>query len=173
MSSDSEISDAEAKNNKETPSVKKQMDFVSVISDYPILFNKSQVPTVKTKKDQALEEAVEKLQKLHGQVYSKSKLLKKISRMKGEVKEKSDRTKTGNKKIVLKSWETIILDMMGADENPSINRVPVSMKIVLYKIFMVIKIFISDLGCCCSWHLKDIRDHKRFKTQGFKRRGFG
>ena len=126
MGSESDVSDLEEQIKDATPSIKKQIDFVSVLEKYPILFNKSQVPTIKTKKDKALEEAMYDLQNLHGQTYTKGKLAKKISRMKGEVKEKSDKTKTGNKKIILKSWEKTLLDLIGADENPTIHRVPVS-----------------------------------------------
>src|SRR4051812_36336607 len=87
----------------------KQAKFVRVLKKYPVLLEKSQIPAMKAKKEAASEAAIKDLESLYGQSFTKSTLSKKISRIKGEVKAKSDKTKTGNKKIILKPWESELL----------------------------------------------------------------
>ena len=43
--------------------------------------------------------------------------------MKARVKKKVDFKATGNKKIKLKKWEQVFLDMIQADSNPTISKV--------------------------------------------------
>lgn len=44
--------------------------------------------------------------------------------MKIRLKKKTDKTKTGNKRINPKTWEKILLDLMEGDNNPTIVKVP-------------------------------------------------
>ena len=109
----------------ETASEKKQLEFMLAIKDFPVLLNKSQLPAIKAKKVLAMTSAEEKLRELGHIFTQKDGLGKKISRMKADVKLKSDKKKTGNEKIVLKEWEKILLDLMGGESNPTISQLSV------------------------------------------------
>lgn len=101
----------------------KQLNFVEIIVKYPVLFDKSQLPIVKEKKSKAAQKAIEDLKTLHCQIYTEKTLMKKLSRIKNDVKIKSDRNKTGNKKVILKIWEELVLKLLGANDNPTICQV--------------------------------------------------
>lgn len=52
------------------------------------------------------------------------KLKKQLNNMKTELKKKTDKTATGNKKIKLKEWEKELLKLQDPDDNPVFNKVP-------------------------------------------------
>jgi len=118
---DSETTDTEEFNGE------KQLGFMKIIEKFPILLNKSQIPSIKAKKEKAFKEAIEKIKEMIGQEFDVKGLGKKISRMKADVKSKIDMNRTGNKKIHLKAWEKVMADLLGRDSNPSILKVPVSL----------------------------------------------
>lgn len=103
----------------------KQLAFVTLLKDYPILLNKSQLPAVKLRKENAVTELILKLQDQMLRTFTNATLTKKISRMKTQVKTKCDTNRTGNQKVVLKAWEKIIADLIGEKSNPSIAQVQV------------------------------------------------
>lgn len=123
MSPLSEEEDIEEMENAEADD--KQLVFATMLKDYQILLSKSQVPSVKEKKDKATKEFLAALQEKLTLTLTKGTLSKKISRMKSEVKKKCDLNRTGNKKLLLKSWEKVMAELIGAKTNPSIAQVQV------------------------------------------------
>lgn len=85
--------------------------FANILREYPILFSKSQLPSVRKEKSDALQEMKLKIEATCGKTVDINSITKKINNMKMRVKQKSDINKTGNKKIVLKDWEIIIRDV--------------------------------------------------------------
>ena len=98
----------------------KNVEIVKFIQQYPILLDKSQVPTKKNLKKTALEKLVEHLK---GSV-DLGQAKKKIQNMKTEVKNIADRKKTGNKKIVLEDWQKDFLKLLNMEENPTVICIP-------------------------------------------------
>lgn len=101
-----------------------QGTFVSILKKYRVLFNKSQLPKVKDEKEKALLEVMAEYQKQLGKMISEKQLRKKIQNMKTEIKKKTDKTATGNRKIILKGWEEDFLHLLSAEQNPVFNKVP-------------------------------------------------
>lgn len=85
------------------------------------LLLKSQTPTAKKKKNEAVDVMMQQLGEI-GFVYSAAKIKKKIENMKTRVKKKIDSKKTGNERIVLKPAEKLLLDALDAEDNPGISR---------------------------------------------------
>lgn len=98
--------------------------FANILREYPILFSKSQLPSVRKDKSEALQEMKMKIEAMCGKNIDVNSITKKINNMKMRVKQKSDINKTGNKKIVLKDWETVIHEMLDGDSNPTLSRIP-------------------------------------------------
>lgn len=101
-----------------------QAAFVAIIKDYPVVFQKSQTPTIRKLRSAKLEEIRQTYEKNFGKETTLSQLLKKLNNMRGRLKKKVDRNRSGNKKIKLKVWETELLKMMEGDTNPVINKIP-------------------------------------------------
>lgn len=97
--------------------------FVSIMKDYPILLEKSCIPSMRDKRNKAIEEIQLKIEEKIWVFMDSNKILKKFNNMKTRVKVKADTNKTGNKKIVLKPWEEELLKFIESDlDNPSIVR---------------------------------------------------
>ncbi|KAG8319364.1 hypothetical protein J6590_093304 [Homalodisca vitripennis] len=80
------------------------------------------IPECKRKRSCAMLE-IKKLVEAEFKVcMTEGQLWKKIQNMKARIKKKADVNRTGNKKVVLKSWEEEFLNFMEADSNPSIVR---------------------------------------------------
>ena len=90
---------------------------------FPVLLNKSQLPSVKIAKTKALEELQKLFEDTTGNIQTTAQISKKVSNLKQFVKSKADMNLTGNKKIRLQKWETEFLDLLGADTNPVFSRV--------------------------------------------------
>ncbi|KAJ4448083.1 hypothetical protein ANN_10095 [Periplaneta americana] len=82
------------------------------------------VPMIKDKKEKALGKIVNEYQQELGKSTSEKQLKKKVQNMKAEVKKKTDKTATGNKKIVLKPWEKELLDLLTSNQNPVFSKIP-------------------------------------------------
>jgi hypothetical protein len=106
-----------------------QLQFMVILKKYPVLLNKSQVPIIKARKEQAVKDAIKEINSTLALGLDEKSLMKKVSRMKGSVRTKCDATKTGNKRIGLVSWEKLMYDLIHADSNPTIMKTPVSFKI--------------------------------------------
>lgn len=91
---------------------------------FPEILEKSQVPAMKKKKSAALTEIVKEYVSLFGKEMEIKAFMKKVNNMKTRLKNKTDKTKTGNKPFRLLSWEKVMLKAMDADINPVLSRVP-------------------------------------------------
>ena len=72
----------------------------------------------------ALESVTEHYGKIFSISVTKKQVSKKISNMKAEVKKKFDMSKTGNKKIIYKPWEKMLMDILDVEKNPVFTKVP-------------------------------------------------
>ncbi|GAB6019835.1 hypothetical protein CHUAL_001375 [Chamberlinius hualienensis] len=79
----------------------KQLAFVKIIREYPIVLSKSQLPSVRAQKEKAYQEILERVPELE----DPKKVMKKISNMKTEAKKVVDICKAGEKNIKLKEWQ--------------------------------------------------------------------
>lgn len=102
----------------------KQLQFVHFLKQYPILVNKFQLPKVKDEKSKCLSQAISTFENTFGKTISVQQMKKKIHNMKSEIKRKTDKHATGNKKIKLKVWEKEMMEVMSADINPVFTQVP-------------------------------------------------
>lgn len=87
-----------------------------------VLLEKSQTPSISLKKRAAVKLLSEQLQLEFGLVMTESQIKKKFNNLKERAKRKADMKKTGNKKMVLKPAENMILDMLQQKDNPSITK---------------------------------------------------
>lgn len=101
-----------------------QTRFALLIKNYPVIFSKSKTPASRKYKTNAIKEIEHKLEKNYGIKYTAAQILKKINNMKSRIKKKTDVNRTGNKKIILKEWEKIILELIDGKSNPVINQIP-------------------------------------------------
>ncbi|XP_063907296.1 uncharacterized protein LOC135140975 [Zophobas morio] len=101
-----------------------QLFIVREIEKRPELLSKSQLPNEKAKKEKSLLEVVELYEVHLGLRISQQQLKKKINNMKSRLKKKTDKQKTGNKRITLHEWEKILYKILEGDDNPTINKIP-------------------------------------------------
>lgn len=101
-----------------------QVKFVELLQNYKVVLEKSQVPTIKKAKENALIKLQTEWQAVSGKVISVKQLSKKINNMKTKIKQKTDLNKTGNKPIKLKPWEQAFYKLMDGDTNPTLRKIP-------------------------------------------------
>jgi uncharacterized Fe-S cluster protein YjdI len=104
-----------------TVTVSKQMTFINLLKEHPVLLSKSQLPKIKERKAVAAKDLNTKYKELTGIELNEKQLTKKINNMKNDVKAKSDVMKTGNKPIILKDWEKLLLELSQAETNQTFN----------------------------------------------------
>jgi hypothetical protein len=126
ISDDSEIFEGISDSDQ---SYSEKVVFAQTLSKFPILFEKSQTPQSKRKKDQALNDFSNLYGSQTGNVLNKSKIMKRIANVKHRTKEKIDINKTGNKKIKLTQYENIISELLRKDENPTICQLNGAMEV--------------------------------------------
>lgn len=106
--------------------------------DYPEILSKSQIPSAKKKKEVALERIVAQYVSQFGKEMTAKGFQKKLQNMKTRLKTKTDKKKTGNRKIRLLPWEKVLHDAMQGDTNPVVQSVPgkkcVCMCFILYNL---------------------------------------
>jgi uncharacterized protein YycO len=102
---------------------------VSIIKQYPVLIEKSQLPGAKVMKAKALVNAKLSIATNTGKAMDEKQILKKIANMKAQVKKKTDAMQTGNKKIVLVPWEKDLYNIFNGDENPTISKMPCAISV--------------------------------------------
>jgi hypothetical protein len=76
------------------------------------------------KKNGALEELIKIYENHTGKPTTNKKIMKMINNMKTRLKKKIDTKRTGNKKIIMKEYERIILKVMNGEQNPIITQIP-------------------------------------------------
>lgn len=118
------MSDSSEYNDSEGSEEDKQLIFVRKLTENKIIFNKSQVPDIKKKKEMAFEAIANDYKEIFNVSLTTKQVAKKISNMKGEVKKKYDINRTGNRKIVFKPWEKLFIDTLDAEKNPVFNKTP-------------------------------------------------
>jgi hypothetical protein len=102
----------------------KQLEFVQLLKKWPILLDKSQVPAVKEGKRKAADRMLIRLELDLAMTMNEKSLMKKINNMKTKIKEKIDKNKTGNKKIILCAWEKEFAVLIDVGGNPVFNKIP-------------------------------------------------
>ena len=100
---------------------------VKHLKNFPVLLEKSQVPSIKAKKTEALKELT-KLYATNGLNIDEKSCLKKIANLKKRVKDKSDVNKTGNKRMKLLPHERTLHEIMNRAEEPNPTIRPPSCK---------------------------------------------
>ncbi|KAG8304861.1 hypothetical protein J6590_084395 [Homalodisca vitripennis] len=105
------------------PQLENQASFISIIKEYPVILEKSNIPSIKNKRNRTIEEIQNRIDNELGLHLDSSQILKKFNNMKSRVKSKADTNKTGNKKVILKPWEEELLNFIEGDtDNPAIVR---------------------------------------------------
>lgn len=99
------------------------------IAAAPVVLEKSQVPQVKKRKDEAITIITKRYEATFGKPLDSKVFLKKMNNMKSRLKKKTDLKKTGNKLIKLLEWEKQLLKAMEGDNNPTIGRIRGAMHI--------------------------------------------
>lgn len=102
----------------------KQMIFIQKLKEHKIVFNKSQVPQVKLEKEAALTILVQQYREIFNVLLTTKQLSKKISNMKAEIKKKFDVNRTGNKPLIYKPWEKLLMDILDVQKNPVFKKIP-------------------------------------------------
>ncbi|KAG8265048.1 hypothetical protein J6590_103580 [Homalodisca vitripennis] len=105
------------------PQLENQASFISIIGlkEYPVILEKSNIPSIKNKRNRAIEEIQNRIDNELGLHLDSSQILKKFNNIKSRVK--ADTNKTGNKKVILKPWEEELLNFIEGDtDNPAIVR---------------------------------------------------
>jgi hypothetical protein len=118
------MSDTSDSDSIEEVKTNKQLIFMYKLKENKILFNKSQVPRIKKEKEEALKNLAEHYEKIFNVSTTTKQLVKKLSNMKVEVKKKFDINRTGNRKIVMKPLEKLLLEMLEVENNPIFTRIP-------------------------------------------------
>ena len=144
---DSNSSDEE---NSESECADSQYLFVTLLKNHKILLCKSQKPDIKEKKTAALTTLAKELSVNTGKEQSEAKIAKKIANMKKRFKEKFDKNKTGNKKMIMKPWEELFGKLLHADENPVFNRIPGAMSAGISQGSASCEVNINSLQSCTS-----------------------
>ena len=105
------------------------------VKEHPVLLTKSQPPSVKDKKNEALKELV-KIYASNGVNIDAKGCLKKIANLKKRVKDKIDPNKTGNKRVKLLPHEKTFEKLLHRNMEPNPTILPPSCKCI--PIFSVI-----------------------------------
>ncbi|XP_071790630.1 uncharacterized protein [Asterias amurensis] len=93
--------------------------FVTLILKHPVLLNKSQLPSIKEMKWNALQDAKAIIAKTTGKNMDDKQILKKVANMKVQVKKKMEAAKTGNQTINLRSWEKDLFYALKGQKTPT------------------------------------------------------
>lgn len=101
-----------------------QINFVNLLTKHKSVLQKSQIPSVKKAKDDALRQLREDWEAETGKLISEKQISKKINNMKMKIKKKTDLNKTGNRKVKLSKWEQIFFELLEGDKNPTCAKIP-------------------------------------------------
>lgn len=101
------------------------LNFVKIIESVgKCLLQKSQTPAMKKKKQQALTKVISECSSKFDVTLTDKQAKRKLDNLKARVKQKIDRKKTGNLPIILNEADQLLLNLLDAEENPSIVQVP-------------------------------------------------
>lgn len=114
----------------------KQLIFVHKLKEHKIVLNKSQVPQVKAEKEAALTVLVQQYRDIFNVSLTTKQLSKKISNMKADIKKKFDVNRTGNKPMIYKPWEKLLLEILDVQKNPVFKKIPGILAAKLFIMFL-------------------------------------
>lgn len=114
---------SDSDNGSSVPLENTMIFLATTLGKYPEILEKSQVPEVKRKKKAAIQEMILFEENFAIPINSRQ-LLKKINNMKTRLKKKTDKNRTGNKPIILNTWEKELFTLLQGDTNPVISKVP-------------------------------------------------
>nr|CAH7768025.1 unnamed protein product [Callosobruchus chinensis] len=99
---------------------------VNCLKEHPVIINKSQVPSIKAQKNNALETLKNELESKCGKAVAVKNILKKINDLEAPIKKKTDTNRTGNNKIKLSPAEQLVFAVMNGpnSNNPVLNKTP-------------------------------------------------
>nr|CAH7763474.1 unnamed protein product [Callosobruchus chinensis] len=100
--------------------------YINFLKEHPVIINKSQVPSIKAQKNNALETLNNELESKYGKFVAVKNILKKINNLEAAIKKKTDTNRTGNKKIKLSPAEQLVFAVMNGpnSNNPVLNKTP-------------------------------------------------
>lgn len=98
--------------NKKKYDAFSDVHFVGLLKYHPCLLDKSQTPTLKSQKSKAVTEIIKRLKSEHAHEMNEAQVFKKVEHLKGKIKKETEPNQTGNKKIVIRSHEKLLLSMM-------------------------------------------------------------
>lgn len=98
--------------------------FVKLLKKYKVLLSKSMIPTIVQAKEKAWKDCKDEFIKTSGTNTTVEKLKKILNNMKTDVKKKTDKKVTGNKKIKLQEWEEEFLKLSDYEKNPVFVKIP-------------------------------------------------
>lgn len=93
---------------------------VKIVKKYPIVLEKSKLPSVMQSKVKALSLLTTEFNNVTGKVISVAQMKKLINNIKTALKKKTNLNATGNKVIKLKDWEKDFLDIIKKDKKSCI-----------------------------------------------------
>lgn len=114
----------------------KQLIFVHKLKEHKIVLNKSQVPQVKAEKEAALTVLVQQYRDIFNVSLTTKQLSKKISNMKADIKKKFDVNRTGNKPMIYKPWEKLLLEILDVQKNRVFKKIPGILAAKLFIMFL-------------------------------------
>ena len=125
MATSNQISIESSENNIASQSFNKCEDeiFINILCELPILLQKSQVPSVKIKKNKAFLRMQDQMFQATGTKIDVKTLAKKIANMKTRLKKKSDIHRTGNKPIKLSISEVKLAKLLDTEKNPTFTQI--------------------------------------------------
>nr|CAH7725614.1 unnamed protein product [Callosobruchus chinensis] len=99
---------------------------VNFLKEHPVIINKSEVPSIKAQKNNALETLKDELESKYEKVVAVKNILKKINNLEAAIKKKTDTNRTGYKKIKLSPAEQLVFAVMNGpnSNNPVLNKTP-------------------------------------------------
>jgi hypothetical protein len=104
--------------------VNETMVFADLLSQNAILLEKSQLPGVREKKKEAIARVIKAYHASQGKKIDEKQIFKRISNLKARLRKKTDKNRTGNRRIKIQPWENQLLHLMKAEENPVFNKLP-------------------------------------------------
>ena len=105
-------------------SIQFESAFVDILAQYPVVFDKSQLPSIKKQKSDAFSSMRQTILEKFNMNITEKQVSKKLRNMKTRLKTKLDNMRIGNKKIKLKPWEKKLYQTILQEENnPSVSRI--------------------------------------------------
>lgn len=105
--------------------------FTKLICVNQVVLEKSKIPSVISAKKRAWTTIQDEYSTATGKVVTVAQLQKLLSNMKANIKLKTDKNATGNKKIKLKDWEKQLFHVLIQQENLVFNKIPGSIGVGL------------------------------------------